>query len=63
VKQVFKKSDDPEKFDEEAYEEASRRFEYDPWSCRGMAFTITSTIVLIVLGNSDTVRPLVTLLY
>jgi hypothetical protein len=29
---VFKKPDDPEKFEDEALEEKSRRFEYDPWS-------------------------------
>ena len=48
---VFKKPDDPEKLDEEVTEETSRRFEYDPWSGRGIAFTVTSTIVLIVLGE------------
>ena len=48
---VFKKPDDPEKLDEEVSEETSRRFEYDPWSGRGIAFTVTSTVVLIVLGE------------
>ena len=49
--QVFKK---PEKFDDEiSSDDLTRRFEYDPWSVRSIAFTVTSSIVLVILSKKN----------
>ncbi len=50
--QVFKKQEDPEKYDDEiCSDDLTRRFEYDPWSVRSMAFTFTSSVVLMILSE------------